>query len=529
MDARGLAAAVAEELAAAGSRTVFGIPGGGNNLELIGAAEAAGLRFVLAHTETAAAYMAAVYGELTGTPTGCLATRGPGAANAVNGVAQAWLDRQPLVMLTDAVSAADTPRIGHQRIDQPAMFAPITKWSGAVGGTADPAAVVKRVVGLTLAGRPGPVHIDLDPAVSTAAGEPEHADGSPHTGDLAAVAELVRRARRPVIIAGLGAREAAAEVRELVRGTNVPVLATYKAAGVVPGSGPNAAGLLTGATVEAPVLEAADLIIAVGLDTVELIPAPWRYVAPVVALAAWPEESPYFTPAHEVVGPLPELLGALPGLNDDWDPGFARAQRDACLERLAAGPEAQGGLAPWEVVAAVRAIAPAGSIATVDSGAHMLAAMPQWGADEPGEVLISSGLATMGFALPAAIAAGLARPERRTFCFVGDGGLGMVLAELETLTRLNLPVTVVVFNDSALSLIKVKQRGEGHGGDGAIAYGPVDYAALAAAHGLPATIADTPGALADAAKASLATPGPMLIDARVDPTGYPHVLGVIRG
>ncbi|MQA97036.1 MAG: hypothetical protein GEV11_21215 [Streptosporangiales bacterium] len=526
VDARGLAKVVAESLAAAGSRVVFGIPGGGNNLELIGAAEDAGMRFVLGHTEAAAAYMASVHGELTGTSTACLATRGPGAANAVNGVAQAWLDRQPLVMLTDAVSAADTPRIGHQRIDQPATFAPITKWSGAVGaaGAGD---VMKRLVALTLAGRPGPVHVDLDPGAGTASAVPEGA--SVRSGDLGAVAEAVRRARRPVVLVGLGARDAAGAVRELVRGTNVPVLPTYKAAGVVPSSGPNAAGLLTGATVEAPVLEAADLILAVGLDTVELIPAPWRYEAPVVTLAPWPEESPYFTPAHEVVGPLAELLQDLPRLNDDWEPGYAAAQRAACVERLVAGPPAREGLAPWEVVAAVRDVAPAGSVATVDSGAHMLAAMPQWAAEEPGELLISSGLATMGFALPAAIAAGLARPDRRTFCFTGDGGLGMVLAELETLARLNLPVTVVVFNDSALSLIKVKQRPTGHGGAPAIAYRPVDYAALAAAHGLTSSVVGTVPALTEAATAALKTSGPTLIDARVDPAGYPHILDVIRG
>ena len=140
-------------------------------------------------------------------------------------------------------------------------------------------------------------------------------------------------------------------------------------------------------------------------------------------------------------------------------------------------------MAPWDVVRIVREAAPPASVATVDAGAHMLAVMPLWSVDEPGQVLISSGLATMGYAVPAAVGAALARPDQRVFCFVGDGGLGMVLGELETIARLRLAVTVVVFNDASLSLIRVKQRPEGHGDERAVRYSPVDFAAVAAGLG----------------------------------------------
>lgn len=146
MGAAEAAKVVATALAEGGSTVMFGVPGGGNNLEIIGAAEAAGIRFVLAHAETAATIMAAV--DLTGEPTAVVVTRGPGAASAVNGVAQARLDRQPLVVLTDAVSTADHARVSHQRIDQRALFGPVAKATGTLGSDDGAAEVAERAVRL---------------------------------------------------------------------------------------------------------------------------------------------------------------------------------------------------------------------------------------------------------------------------------------------------------------------------------------------------------------------------------------------
>jgi acetolactate synthase I/II/III large subunit len=167
---------------------------------------------------------------------------------------------------------------------------------------------------------------------------------------------------------------------------------------------------------------------------------------------------------------------------------------------------------------------------TVDAGAHMLAVMPAWPAVRPHQVLISNGLATMGYALPAAIGAALALADTgrdpRVVCCVGDGGLGMVLAELETLARLRLPVTVVVFDDAALSLIELKQHA-GQGGAGAVRFAPVDFAGAARAMGVPA--ADAGDAAGVRAALAQVGPGPFLLDARLDPTGYDRVLRATRG
>jgi acetolactate synthase-1/2/3 large subunit len=345
--------------------------------------------------------------------------------------------------------------------------------------------------------------------------------------ELSAAASLLAGAVRPLALVGVGARGATDAVRDLVAATGLPVLTTYKAKGAVPETSAQAAGLLTGATIEAPLLEAADAVLAIGVDPVELIPAAWPYAAPVVSAGPWPVAEPYLPVAVGLVGDVAELLAALaPSIRASGWPRAGQEYRRDALSRLA---DPGRGVTPHAVVAAARAAFGESAIATVDSGAHMFVAMTGWEVSEPGTALISSGLATMGFALPAAIAAGLVRPGRRVVCLTGDGGLGMCLAELETLARLGLPVTVVVFDDAALSLIAVKQRPGGHGGAGAVSYRDVDFAAVAAGLGVPAERVDTPGALRAALARAAAADGPRLVDAVVDPSGYGDVLAAIRG
>jgi acetolactate synthase-1/2/3 large subunit len=531
MNSAALADVAMSVLADTGCQFLFGVPGGGNNLDMVGAAEARGMRFVLTHTEVAAAYMAAAYAQLDDVVASFIATRGPGAASAVNGVAHAWLDRRPVIALTDTVSSVEAARISHQRLDQRALFAPITNWSAVLGGSGgDATATMMAAINAARGPRPGPVHLDFDPAAA-ATTPPARASAcsGADAGELEQAVKYISRAMHPVVVVGIGARGYPGQVRRLVRGTGIPVLHTYNANGVVPDSWPNSAGLFTGATMEAPILDAADLILMLGVDTAELIPNPWPYQAPVVSIAEWPEDAPYFTAAVEVTGRLADSLSGLPApLPDAWPPSLGsshRASTAAALRATSAGGTAIG---PATVVTCVRSIAAPGAIATVDAGAHMLAAMPLWDVEETGEILISSGLATMGFALPAAIAAALARPGRRVYCLVGDGGLGMVLAELETLARLNLPVTVVVFNDSALSLIKIKQRPSGQGGDQAIAYRRTDFAAIARGLGLAAATAADEPELRRALTAINPQSGPLLVDVDVDPAPYPQIMRLCR-
>lgn len=489
---------IAAALGAAGTDVCFGVPGGGVNLDLVGACARHGIRFVLTHTETAAVIAAGVWGELTGRPGLALCTRGPGLAAALNGIAQAHLDRQPVIVVTDGAGFAHP----HQRVDHAAMVAPLSK-----GTVSDPQAAVA----LALAPPWGPVLID--------AGAPgREAPAIPVIAPARVV--VLPAATRPVVLVGVAARGGEQAIRALVRDTQIPVLTTYKAKGAVPESWPNAAGLLTGGTIEAPLLHAADLILAVGVDPVELIPAPWPYAAPIVSLMPWPNPPGPLAPVAEFVGPLPQLLAGLALDGSGWERAGADYRR-ATLERVEIAGTGEG-MSPHDVVRAVRRALPAEAIATVDAGAHMLVAMPLFETDEPRRCLISSGLATMGFSLPAAIAASLAT-DAPVVCLTGDGGLGMCLAELETAARLGRDLRIVVFDDATLTLIAIKQ-GAGQGGDEAVRYGAVDFAAVARGFGLrAATIADS-----TALEAALARPGPSLTAVQIDPSAYAAVLAATR-
>jgi len=521
-DPRVLAEQLAEGLRAAGVQKVFGIPGGGPNLDMIGASEERGIDFVLAHTETAACVMAASYGRLTGTPGVAIVTRGPGFTSAANGLAQATLDRFPLVLVSDAVSCSSASRTAHQRLDQVATSRPLTKWSGTLG-TRDPGAVVASAARLSLASPRGAVHLSFDPSTVGDAAPTDVSDdrGAPEV--LAAARAALAGARRPVVVIGVDATSHSTLVREGLAKLGCPLLVTYEAKGVVPESWSTYAGIFTGGALERPLLDEADVIIGLGLDPVEPIPGRWPYDAPVVLLHSHPVETAYFGEPTLVVGDYAETL--LPLLGEAcsaWPHGTGTEIRARDAERLEV---TTAGFNPLDVVRETQALL-GDVLATVDAGAHMLAVMSFWRTDEPESVLISNGLATMGFALPAAIGMALARPGRRVVCFVGDGGLSMVQAELETLARLGLDVTVVVFNDATLSLIRLKQQ-DGQAGRRAVGFGPINYAGVASAMGVSADVVEDVMGLR-VAIGRYGT-GPHLVDARVDPSGYPHMIRAIRG
>jgi acetolactate synthase-1/2/3 large subunit len=551
-----VAEAIAAALVQAGTRLMFGVPGGGPNLDVVGAAEAAGLRFVLTRGETAATIMAATSADLTGAPGAVVVTRGPGLASAVNGIAHAALDRLPVLVIADTVAAAQGGRISHQRIDQAALGRSVAKAAVTVGGPRAAAGAVA----IALAAPAGPVIANMDTSVADQdghGGASWGADGASSASEAegggaaglaeaglaeaglaeAGLAEAVRGARRPVVLLGTGAIPATAAIRDALAGRGIPALHTYRARGVLPDSAAEAAGLVTGGTMEWPLLSAADLIVGLGVDEAEMIPARWDYAARTILVSEPGAAAPggWFTGATALSLPIAAAAGILatqssrpPG--PDWPPDAGRAAKQDAARRLAAAAvAAPGRLAPQQVVATARACAPPETITTVDAGAHMLVAMPLWEVPGPRMLLTSSGLATMGYALPAAIAAALCAPGAPVLAFTGDGGLGMTLAEIETAVRLSLRVIVIVFNDAALSLIKIKQRPAGQGGQEAVRYGPVSFAAAAAAMGAAGAAVTTERELAAALADALARSGPTVIDASVDPACYPAVMDLSRG
>ena len=496
----GEAAALARAAAAAGTRVAFGLPGGGANLTLIQACADAGIAFVLMRSESAAVFAAAAYADGADAPGIAICTRGPGLAAALLGTASAQLDRQPVIVATDGTGAAHP----HQRIDHARLGATVAK-----GAVVEGAAAVE----LALREPRGAVVFDHGGLEASPRAGDERPSPSPATA-------IRVPGSRPVIVAGIGARRCAGALRRAVAGSDVPVLTTYRAKGAVPESSPNAAGLFTGFPREGLPLAEADAIVTVGLDPVELLPAPWIWPAPVVSLTDVEPGDPGQVPAGEgAVGALGALLERLVLDGSGWGARTAPWRRDM----LAAIDVPVAGLAPQDVVRGVRSALPPGAIATIDAGAHMLVAMPFWEVGDPRECLISSGLATMAFALPAAIGASYAS-DAPVVCLIGDGGLGMCVAELETLARTRRNVRIVVFNDASLSLIRIKQTGLATDRD-AVSHAPVDYAACARAFGIAGFVVE------DAAElhAALEQPAPCLIDARVDASGYRRIIDAIRG
>ncbi len=539
---RTVAAALIEAFAARGVKRLFGVPGGGSSLDLIAAAGAQGLDFVLTRGENAAAIMAAVTGELTGAPGVVLTTLGPGLASALNGVAYAALDRAPLVLVSDTLEPDEEGRVSHQALDQRALMAPLTKASLRIEGAAD-LDQIPALLDLALAHPRGAVHLDLSPGAAAApAGaarrpspspSPSAAPPVPDEAALEAARRRLAAARRPIVIAGLEARQGAAAraLARLVEGLGCPLLTTYKAKGVAPHDHPALVGLFTGARAEARCLESADLIVLAGLDPVELIAAPWRHQAPVVVLAAAMREGGPVRPELSLVGDLAALLEGLAGANraSDWSGDEIARLRQGLRAHLAmaAGP----GISPQALVEEAIEAAPGARVA-IDAGAHMISAMALWPASAPHQVLISNGLSTMGFALPAAIAAWLAAPGpapgRPVLALTGDGGLMMCLAELSTAARLGARVVTVVFNDAALSLIDIKQRARGLDRAG-VRYPAVDFAAAARGLGCRGYSVAAPGELGEAFAAALGGEGPALIDVAIDPTPYAAQFAALRG
>ena len=499
---------------------LFGVPGGGANLDVVGAAADEGIRFVLAHDETAAGIMASTYGLLTGTVGAAVVTRGPGATAAATGLAQATLDRAPLVLVSDTVPQRSAPRVAHQRLDEQAMTRQIAKWSGTLG-TENPAGVAAAAIDLARRGPAGGVHLVMDPTAAGSPPPPSTADSALDEMATDRAAAMMARAERPVVLVGLAAANHPG-LADTLLATGLPVLCTYQAKGAVPDS--RSAGLFTGGVLERPLLDRADLVVAVGVDPVELIPARWSHDVPVVMLHPWPVDGSWFGDPEIVVGPLATTVPTVLGdAIHRWEPGTAEKARREALDTLEPGG---GEFGPHDVVREVARSASGSTTLTVDAGAHMLVAMPLWEATAPRRVLISNGLATMGFSLPAAVGAALALPGSPVVCFVGDGGLGMTLAEIETVVRLDLDVTVVVFNDAALSLIEIKQI-DGQGDANAVRYGMTDFAAIASGMGMPATVVESRKALRE--ELDRARTGPRLIDARISPDAYHHVLAASRG
>lgn len=527
---------IAQALKAAGVRYAFGIPGG-EVLELLEAFRRAGIRFILTKQELGAGFMAEASFQLTGKPGVLVATLGPGFTNAVTPVAQALLDRSALIVITGEIATALKPVFTHQIIDQCEVLRPIVKWSTMIAA-AGASAQVEKGIAIAQTPLPGPVHFNL-PTDVAAAQQPSAArrftpaqiPAAPAAESWGKVRAWLERARRPLALVGVGVQldNAAADLRRFVERWRVPVVTTYKAKGIIPEDH----RLVLGGTGLSPVVDRihmeqvrdADLILTIGFDPVELRAdwmAPWDAAKRTVNIDLVANTHHVYQCSIDCIGSIAQALRQLSAAAPRraprrWPDGELAAHRAAVRKAIAHRPARR--LGPFQVVSTLRDIFPRNTLATVDTGSHRILINHVWEAYEPRRMLQSNGLGSMGYGLPAAIAAKLIFPRRPVLAMMGEAGLDMVIGELALLAHHKLAVTVVVFRDDTLSLIKLKQERMKLPESG-VATGSPDYAALARAYGGNGHVARNVEELAKAARAALKSARFTLIEARIDPAEY---------
>ncbi|MGY8975286.1 MAG: thiamine pyrophosphate-binding protein [Alphaproteobacteria bacterium] len=530
-----IAKALMRFLKSVGVKNIYGVPGGGSSLDLIDAAEENGINFFLVKREDNAVIMASVSGDLTNTIGVALVTKGPGLSNAMNGIAYACLDRSPLILFSDGFSSKLSSFVTHQVFDQKKLMSPFSKGYSNLNDD-NPLNDFQKVVSQAFSAPYGPVYIELITAVAQKnieiknEFEKKQVDIVPTTLDIDKSKALLLESKKPVIVLGLEnlRSQSFKEINDLLKVLNCPVFVTYKAKGVVADSNKNFVGIFTGGKVEQACILESDLIILIGLDPVELILQPWPYNIPVLNISVMKYEIHYVKPSANLYGNLSQNIKLISeiAILSDWVDKKIDFLKKEIKSKLFFPTDDK--LNPQSIVELAQKYSVTNPRVTVDAGAHMFSATAFWKCKEPYDLLISNGLATMGYALPAAIAASIENNERGAIAFTGDGGFMMCCSELATAAQFNCNILVIVFNDGALSLIDIKQKSRNLTRKGTT-WPQSDFAKVAEGFGCKSwrvsNVEDYKKALIDASQHD----GPKLIDVLVNPEGYSEQLKSLRG
>ncbi|EAR22185.1 acetolactate synthase large subunit [Nitrococcus mobilis] len=513
---------------------VFGVPGE-ENADFMLSLQDSGIRFVLARHEQGAAFMAESFGRLTGNPAVCLGTLGPGATNLITAVADANMDHAPMLVLTGQGATTRQHKESHQIMDVVSMYAPVTKWAHAVRHPDNIPEVVRRAVRTARAEKPGAVHIELaeDIAKLDSTYPPMEPRRFRRPGPDDKVTdqafELLRKARSPIIIAGNGAirKRASRQLRRFCEQTGIGVMSTFMGKGSVRLDADYCLftiGLQQKDYVSYA-LDQADLVITVGYDLVEYPPRLWNPQGDKTILHI------DFTPAgidreyHPQVELVGDIAHALWALNEcaaargvpDYGLDLQRRTRQRMQEDFAlhAEDDTEGVIRPQKAIWDVRQALGEHDILLSGVGAHKMWIARYYHCYEPNTCLIPNGFCSMGMPLPGAIGAHLVYPERRIFGIAGDGDFLMNVQEMETARRLDVDITLMVWEDGGYGLISWKQEDE-FGRHTDLAFGNPDWLKLAVSFGWQGQYVANARELRPAIDAALAHRGPSLIVIPID-------------
>lgn len=516
-----------------GVQYIFGVPGE-ENAHFMMALENSSIQFILTRHEQGAAFMADVYGRLTGKPGICLGTLGPGATNLVTGVANADMDRSPMVVLTGQADSRRQHKESHQSMDVVRLFAPVTQWATPVLHPQNIPEIVRKAFKLATEEKPGACHIELaeDVAQLPAEGKPIEPRRLrrpvPDDKIVDQAWQLIRRSKRPIIIAGNGAirRRASKQLRQFAEATGIGVVSTFMGKGSISRHAENCLwtiGLQSKDVVSCAV-DAADLVITLGYDLVEYPPRLWnpnrnKRIVHIDFLPAEVDEN--YRVEVELVGDLAHTLWMFNERCKDQAPVFDHRQhaeiRREMLDDFAKhkDDDTEGLIRPQKAIWDARQVLGPEDILLSDVGAHKMWVARYYHCDEPNTCLIPNGFCSMGFALPAAIGAKLAFPERRVLAISGDGGFMMNVQEMETATRVGANVVTLVWEDHGYGLIAWKQDNE-FGHHTPLSFGNPDFVQLAEAFGWRGIRVNRSKDLAPALEESFQANTPTLIVIPID-------------
>lgn len=520
-----------------GIEYIFGVPGEENADFMMSLEKSKKIRFILTRHEQGAAFMAEIYGRLTGNPAGCLGTLGPGATNLITGVADSNMDRAPMLVLTGQGASTRLHKESHQVMNVVDMFEPVTKWATTVWHPENIPEIVRKAVRLARTEKPGAVHIELPEDIAKLKVDKQPLKVKKFRRPVPADKIIdqafarIKAAKSPIIIAGNGCirRRASKQLRLLCEKTGIGVLNTFMAKGCVDMSAEYSLYTIGLGSKDIPAcaIDASDLVITIGYDMVEYHPKLWnpggeKEVLHIDFLPAEIDEN--YDPSVEIVGDLAHALWMLNERIDahgpfDFDLSVQRSVRRDMTTELEAHKDDSGSgpIRPQKALWDARQVLNSEDILLSDVGAHKMWIARHWISHEPNTCLIPNGFCSMGFALPGAISASLVYPERNILAICGDGGFMMNVQEMETAARLKCNLTVMVWEDGGYGLIGWKQENE-FGRHTDLAFGNPDWLKLAAAFGWNGHHVSNADDLQTELKKAISEPGPSLVVIPIDYT-----------
>jgi acetolactate synthase-1/2/3 large subunit len=517
---------IANQLFAHGVRYVFGIPGG-PSIPYMEAFKNAGIEFILTSNEASAGIMADVTARLTGITGVCHATFGPGATNISTGVGGALLDRSPVIVFTSEMDDNMLNRTTQMNINHQKLFEPLTKATYRLNAE-NVVEVLESALRLCHESYPGPVHIGLpadisDIEINTTSASGFMTENNYFQNNIQKIISLLEKSRRPLMAVGLTAArlELKDKLISFLDTCKMPVVVTPMAKGVIPENHPCYAGVLMHSLSDylEDIYEKSDLVIGIGYDPVEFNYEAWMPDIPLLHFDTRETDMSSKAIVTQFIGPVDEWFGMLKNLNTGsliFEEAVIKGIRDEMASVY------NGFTSHFGPAAALRVLQdelPEDVILTSDVGSHLHLIGQFWNTHENGKLIMTNGWSSMGFGIPAAMAAQMNYPDATVVCVTGDGGFLMMAGEMVTLRRYNLPVIVVVFSDGELNLIKIKQSWKELPAYGTLLY-HADLFGTDIFLGIKVLRADSLEGMRKATIEALSVNEPVIINAVIDPEDY---------